>query len=116
MCESFVVQMTKTDHPMYHNLSIEDFAVLREFWDMFPKEILGLPPKRDINFTINLIPRSTLVSKEPYQMSIPKLTELRMQLKGLLDRKYSCPSVSPWGSLVLFLKKKDGTYRLCIDY
>jgi len=71
---------------MYHNLSIEDFAVLREFWDMFPKEILGLPPKRDINFTINLIPRFALVSKEPYQMSIPKLIELRMQLKELLDR------------------------------
>jgi hypothetical protein len=80
------------------------------------KEILGLPPKRDIDFYINLMPRATLVSKTPYRMSTPELKELQMQVEYLLKKGYICPSVSPWGAPVLFVKKKDGTLRLCIDF
>jgi hypothetical protein len=76
-------------------------------------EILGLQPKRDIDFPINLIPRKTDVSKDPYIMSIPELKELQMNLEKLLKKGYICPSVSPWGAPVLFVKNKDGTLRLC---
>ena len=83
---------------------------------MFPNEIPGLPPKRDIYFTIELVPGAALVSKEPYRMSTPEMLELKMQLQELLEKKYIRSSVSPWGAPILFVKKKDGTVTLCIDY
>ena len=83
---------------------------------MFPDEIPGLPPKRDIDFTIELVRGATPVSKAPYRMSALEMLELKMQLQELLEKKYIRPSVSPWGALVLFVKKKDGTLKLCIDY
>jgi hypothetical protein len=95
--------------------NIEYYAVLKEFGDVF-KEILGLRPKRDIDFSINLIPGEAPVSKTPYRMSTPELKELQMQLEELLKKGYICPSVSPWGAPVLFVKKKYGTLRLCIDF
>ena len=95
---------------------LEDFHVLQEFKHVFPDEILGLPPKRDIDFTIELMPGETPVSKIPSRMSSPEMLELNMQLQELLEKKYIRPSVSPWGEIVLFVKKKDGTLRLCIDY
>ena len=73
---------------------------------MFLDEILGLPPKRDIDFTIELVPRAAPVSKAPYGMSTPEMLELNMQLQELLEKKYIQPSVSPWGAPVLFVKKK----------
>jgi hypothetical protein len=76
----------------------------------------GLPPKRDIYFSIDLMPGAAPVSKTPYRMSMPELKELQMQLEELLKKGYICPSVSPWGAPVLFVKKKDGTLRLCIDF
>ena len=90
--------------------------MLQEFRDVFLNEIPGLPPKRDIDFTIELVPGTTPMSKAPYRMSTPKMLELKMQLQELLEKKYIQPSVSPWGAPVLFVKKKDGTLRLCIDY
>jgi hypothetical protein len=95
--------------------NIEDCAVLKEFEDVF-KEIPGFPPKRDIDFSINLMPGAAPVSKTPYRMSTPELKELQMQLEELLKKGYIHPSVSPWGAPVLFVKKKDGTLRLCIDF
>jgi hypothetical protein len=77
--------------------NIEDYAVLKEFEDVFEK-FPGLPPKRDIDFSINLMPGATPVSKAPYRMSIPKLKELQMQLEELLKKGYIHPSVSPWGA------------------
>ena len=90
--------------------------MLQEFRDVFPDEISGLPPKRDIDFTIELVPGVAPVSKAPYRMSTPEMLELKMQLQDLLEKKYIRSSVSPWGAPVLFVKKKDGTLRLCIDY
>ena len=95
---------------------LEDFHVLQEFRDVFPDEILGLSPKRDIDFTIELVLGEALVSKTPYRMSTPEMLALKMQLQDLLEKKYIRPSVSPWGEPVLFVKKKYGTLRLCIDY
>jgi hypothetical protein len=80
------------------------------------KEIPRLPPKRDIDFSINLMPGAALVSKTPYRMSTPKLKELQMQLEELLKKGYIRPSVSHWGAPELFVKKKNGTLRLCIDF
>ena len=95
---------------------LEDFQVLQEFRDFFPDEISGLPPKRDIDFTIELVPGATPMSKTPYIMSAPEMLELKMQLQELLEKKYIMLSVSLWGAPVLFVKKKDGTLWLCIDY
>jgi hypothetical protein len=95
--------------------SLEDFTVLQEFKDVF-QEIPGFPPKREIYFSIDLVPRATPVSKTPYRMSTPELKELQMQLEELLKKGYILPSVSPWGAPVLFVKKKDETLRLCIDF
>jgi hypothetical protein len=103
--------LEKEDNP-----KLEDFVVLREFRDMFMDEILELPPRRQIDFSIDLLPGSASISKAPYRMSLPKLTELKIQLQELFDKEYIRPSVSPFGAVVLFVKKKDGTLRLCIDY
>eukprot|EP00253_Pinus_taeda_P027426 PITA_27426 len=89
---------------------------VQEFADVFPEEIPGLPPRRNIDFTIELVPGAAPVSRAPYRMSVPELTELKIQLQELLDKDYIRPSVSPWGAPVLFVKKKDGTLRMCIYY
>jgi hypothetical protein len=94
---------------------IGDHAVLIEFEDIF-QEVPRLPPKRDINFSINLMPGAAPVSKDPYRMSTPELKELQLQLEEILKKGYIRPSMSPWGAPVLFVKKKDGTLRLCIDF
>jgi hypothetical protein len=95
--------------------SIEDHPILRDFEDVF-REILGLPPKRDIDFSIDLVPGIAPVSKTLYRMGIPKLKELQRQLEEILKKGYIRPSVSPWGAPIPFMKKKDGTLRLCIDF
>jgi hypothetical protein len=112
-CQIFVIHMEETPKDKVPNL--EDYAVLENFEDVF-REVLGLPPKRDIDLSIKLMPRAAPVSKTPYRMSTPKLKELQMQLEELLKKGYIRPSVSPWGALVLFVKKKDGTLILCIDF
>jgi hypothetical protein len=75
-----------------------------------------LPPRREIDFSIDLVPRATSVSKTPYRMSTLELKELQMQLEEFLKKGYIRPSVSPWGALVLFVRNKYGTLRLCIDF
>eukprot|EP00253_Pinus_taeda_P030851 PITA_30851 len=98
------------------SISLNSIPIIQEFTDVFPEEIPGLPPRRNIDFTIELIPGAAPVLRAPYRMSTPELTELKMQLQELLDKEYIRPSVSPWGAPVLFVKKKDGTLRMCIDY
>lgn len=93
-----------------------DVPVVRDFLDVFPEELPGSPPDREIEFVINLIPRTVSIFKTPYQMAPVELKELKVQLQELLDKGFIRPSFSPWGAPVLFVKKKDGTMRLCIDY
>ena len=95
---------------------MEDIPILREYFDVFPEEIPGLPPKRELDFTIELVPGVVPSSKSPYRKNILELNELKSQLKELIDKNYIRPSVSPWGAPFIFVKKKDGTLRLCIDY
>ena len=89
--------------------SLDQYPVLSEFKDVFSKELLGLPPERELDFTIELKPGAEPISKSPYRMTTPELCELQMQLKELLDLGIIRPSVSPWVEPVFFFKKKDGS-------
>ncbi|XP_047961408.1 uncharacterized protein LOC125206161 [Salvia hispanica] len=95
---------------------IEDTNIVREFQDVFPDILPGLPPDRQLKFTIDLEPGSAPISKAPYRMAPKELGELKIQLQELMDLGFIRPSVSPWGAPVLFVKKKDGSLRMCIDY
>ena len=96
--------------------SPEDVPVVREYIEVFPKELPGLPPQREICFEIELIPGTTPISKAPYRMAPAELKELQTQLHELLELGFIRPSHSPWGAPVLFVKKKDRSFRMCIDY
>ena len=90
--------------------------VVFEYVDVFPDEIPGLPPHRDVDFSIELHPGTLPISMTPHRMAPVELQELRIQLQELLDKGFIRPSTSPWGASVLVAKKKDKTLRLCIDY
>jgi hypothetical protein len=75
-----------------------------------------MPPDREIEFVIKLVPGTTPIFKIPYRMAANQLAELKEQLQELLDKGYICPSASPWGAPVIFVPKKDGTQRMCVDY
>jgi hypothetical protein len=112
-CQLYVTRVEEASRDVLSNL--EDHEVLKDFKDVF-QEVPGLPPRRDIDFSINLMPGATPVSRAPYRMSMLELKELQLQLEELLKKGYICPSVSPWGAPVLFVKKKDGTLRPSIDF
>ena len=95
---------------------LEDVPVVRDFLDVFPDDLPGLPPEREIDFPIDLVPGTAPISLPPYRMAPAELKELKAQLQELVDGRFIRPSISPWGAPVLFVKKKDGTWRLCIDY
>ncbi|GJV41483.1 putative reverse transcriptase domain-containing protein [Tanacetum coccineum] len=103
-------------HILVESPNIENLFVVREFADVFPDELPGLPPAREIEFGIELIPGAEPISKAPYRMAPVELKELKEQLQEMLENGFIRPSVSPWGAPVLFVKKKDGSMRLCIDY
>jgi hypothetical protein len=96
--------------------SLEYHPILREYKYGFPEEVPGLPPRRDIHFSIELVLGSVLVSTTPYRMSTLEMVEFKLHLKNMLEKFYIRPSVSPWGVPTLFVKNKDGTLRLCIEY
>ncbi|KAG8500940.1 hypothetical protein CXB51_002866 [Gossypium anomalum] len=96
--------------------TVETIRIVREFRDVFPEELPGLPPNREVEFGIDLLLGTAPVSIAPFRMAPKELVELKAQIQELLDRGFIRPSVSPWGAPVLFVKKKDGTMRMCIDY
>ncbi|KAD4981942.1 hypothetical protein E3N88_18613 [Mikania micrantha] len=95
---------------------IRDVPIVRDYPEVFPEDLNGLPPTRQVEFHIDLIPGATPVAKAPYRLAPPEMQELYNQLQELLDKGFIRPSFSPWGAPVLFVKKKDGTFRMCIDY
>ncbi|KAA3456995.1 DNA/RNA polymerases superfamily protein [Gossypium australe] len=97
-------------------LKIESVLVVCEYPNVFPEELPGLPPVREVEFGIELISGTTPVSVAPYRMAPLELKELKVQLQELKDKGFAGPSYSPWGTPILFVKKKDGSMRLCIDY
>ena len=90
--------------------------VVCEYSDVFPEDLVGLPPHREIEFSIDLVPGTAPISMAPYHFAPAELVEFKVQLQELLDKGFVRPSVSPWGAPALFAKKKDGALRLCIDY
>jgi hypothetical protein len=97
-------------------LPVERIPVVCDYPDVFPDELQGMPPDRDIEFAIELQPGTAPTSKRPYRMPPAELAELKKQLQELLDKGFIRPSTSPWGCPALFVKKKDESLRLCVDY
>jgi hypothetical protein len=95
---------------------VEKIPVVCEYPDVFPDELPGMPPDRDIEFAIELQPGTAPISKRPYRMPTIELAKLKKQLQELLDKGFIRPSTSPWGCPALFVKKKDESLRLCVDY
>ncbi|KAJ0481098.1 putative nucleotidyltransferase, Ribonuclease H [Helianthus annuus] len=95
---------------------IEDIPVVREYPEVFPEDLPGLPPQRQVEFRIDLVPGAAPVAKAPYRLAPSEMQELSTQLQELLDKGFIRPSFSPWGAPVLFVKKKDGSFRMCINY
>nr|GFB11665.1 putative reverse transcriptase domain-containing protein [Tanacetum cinerariifolium] len=98
------------------NKRLEDVPIVRNFPEVFLEDLSGLPPTRPVEFQIDLVPGAVLVARAPYRLAPFEMKELAEQLKELSDKGFIRPSSSPWGAPVLFIKKKDGSFRMCIDY
>ncbi|GKD11404.1 putative reverse transcriptase domain-containing protein [Tanacetum coccineum] len=105
------LKTVKEDEP-----KLGDISVVRDFKDVFPEDLAGLPPQRQVKFRIDLVPGATLISKSPYRLAPSAMQDLSWQLQELQDKGFIRPSHYPWGAPVLFVKKKDGSLRMCIDY
>ncbi|GJZ22135.1 putative reverse transcriptase domain-containing protein [Tanacetum coccineum] len=112
-CQVFMIQVVekKADEKR-----LKDIPVVKEFPDVFPEDLPGIPPVRQVEFQIDLIPRAAPIARTPYRLAPSEMQELSNQLQELTDRGFIRPSTSPWGAPVLFVKKKDGSFRMCIDY
>jgi hypothetical protein len=95
---------------------IRDIPVVCEFLDVFPEDLPGLPPERDVEFVIELKPGMAPISRRSYRMPLNELAELKTQLQDLLEKGFIRPSSSLWGCPTIFVKKKDQTLRMCVDY
>nr|AAX95920.1 retrotransposon protein, putative, Ty3-gypsy sub-class [Oryza sativa Japonica Group]AAX96166.1 retrotransposon protein, putative, Ty3-gypsy sub-class [Oryza sativa Japonica Group]ABA93425.1 retrotransposon protein, putative, Ty3-gypsy subclass [Oryza sativa Japonica Group] len=99
-----------------NQITLEEIPIVREYPDVFPDDLPGMPPKRDIEFRIDLVPGTTPIHKRPYRMAANELAEVKRQVDDLLQKGYIRPSSSPWGAPVIFVEKKDHTQRMCVDY
>ena len=95
---------------------LEDVPVVQDFSDVFLEELPGVPPDRDVEFVIDLVRGTVPISRRPYEMAPLELAELKIQLDESLKKGFIHPSSSPWACPVLFVKKKDGTDRMVVDY
>ncbi|GJY46011.1 putative reverse transcriptase domain-containing protein [Tanacetum coccineum] len=95
---------------------LEDVPIVQDFPEVFPEDLPGLPLTRQVEFQIDLVPGAAPVARAPYRLAPSEMKELSEQLKELSDKGFIRPSSSPWGAPVLFVKKKDGSFRMCIDY
>ena len=112
-CQGYLAYVVETGK---EGTLVDEIPVVREFPDVFLDDIAGLPPEREVEFTIDLIPGNEPISIPPYRMAPAELRELKAQLEELLSKGLIRPNISPWGSPILFVKKKDGSLQLCIDY
>nr|GEX30727.1 putative reverse transcriptase domain-containing protein [Tanacetum cinerariifolium] len=95
---------------------LEDILIVQDFFEVFLEDFSGIPPTRQLEFQIDLVPGAAPVARVPYRLAPSEMKELLNQLKELADKGFIRPSSSPWGAPVLFVKKKDGSFRMCIDY
>ncbi|GJV86010.1 putative reverse transcriptase domain-containing protein [Tanacetum coccineum] len=112
-CHLFLAHVTKKKSK---EKRMEDVPVIHDFPEVFPKELPGLLPPRQVEFQIDLVPGAAPVARAPYRLAPSEMKELSIQLQELLEKGFIRPSSSPWGAPVLFVKKKDGSFRMCIDY
>ena len=112
-CEAFLALVRDSKRGQ---IELENILFSKDFSDVFPEELPSIPPKREVDLSIEILPGTSPTSRAPYKMAQTELKELKIQLQELLDKGFIRPSVSPWGAHVLFVKKKDDTLRMCIDY
>jgi hypothetical protein len=115
----FIAALSPTRKEIVNSMKgkvLEDIKVVDEYPDVFPDDLPGMPPDRDIEFNIKLLPGTAPISKRPYRMDVKDLAELKKQIEELLSKGFICPSSSPWGAPTLFVDKKDGSRRMCVDY
>ncbi|GKB90642.1 putative reverse transcriptase domain-containing protein [Tanacetum coccineum] len=116
-CQIFLAQISaKKEEDKSEGKQLEDVPIVRDFPEVFPEDLPGLPPVRPVEFQIDLIPGAAPVARAPYRLAPSKMKELSEQLQELSDKGFIRPSSSPWGAPVLFVKKKDGSFRMCVDY
>ncbi|GJV26106.1 putative reverse transcriptase domain-containing protein [Tanacetum coccineum] len=116
-CQVFLAQISaKKEEDKSEGKQIKDVPIVRDFSEVFPEDLPGLPPARPVEFQIDLIPGAAPVARAPYRLAPSEMKELSEQLQELSDKGFIRPSSSPWGAPVLFVKKKDGSFRMCIDY
>ncbi|GKC16715.1 putative reverse transcriptase domain-containing protein, partial [Tanacetum coccineum] len=116
-CQIFLAQISaKKEEDKSEGKQLKDVPIVRDFPEVFPEDLPGLPPTRPVEFHIDLIPGAAPVARAPYRLAPSKMKELSEQLQELSDKGFIRPSSSPWGAPVLFVKKKDGSFRMCIDY
>nr|GFC46815.1 putative reverse transcriptase domain-containing protein [Tanacetum cinerariifolium] len=104
------------DEKLIREKRLDDVPIVQDFPEVFLEDLPGVPPTRQVEFQIDLIPGATHVTRAPYRLASSEMKELSDQLEKLSDKGFIRPSSSPWGALVLFVKKKDGSFRMCIDY
>ncbi|GJY35286.1 hypothetical protein Tco_0420664 [Tanacetum coccineum] len=113
----FLAQVTKKEtEDKSEEKRLEDVQTIRDFSKVFPEDLPGLPPTPQVEFQIDLVPSAAPVARAPYRLAPTKLQELSTQLQELSDKGFIRPSSLPWGAPVLFVKKKDESFRMCIDY
>ncbi|GJU29230.1 putative reverse transcriptase domain-containing protein [Tanacetum coccineum] len=116
-CQIFLAQISaKKEEDKSEGKQLKDVPIVRDFPEVFPEDLPGLPPARPVEFQIDLIPGAAPVARAPYRLAPSEMKELSEQLQELSDKGFIRPSSSPWGALILFVKKKDGPFRMCIDY
>ena len=112
-CETFLALTLDSKRGQIY---LERIPVVREFPNVFLEELPGIPLEREVDLSIEIVPRTVPMFRAPYRMAPMELKELKSRLQELLDKGFIRPSVSPWGAPILFVKKKDGMLRMCIDY
>ncbi|GJZ46608.1 putative reverse transcriptase domain-containing protein [Tanacetum coccineum] len=116
-CDVFLAHITtKEAEDKSEEKRLEDVPIVRDFPEVFPEDLSGIPPTRQVEFQIDLVPGAAPVARAPYRLAPSEMKELAEQLQELSDKGFLRPSSSPWGAPVLFVKKKDGSFRMCIDY
>ncbi|GJY30194.1 putative reverse transcriptase domain-containing protein [Tanacetum coccineum] len=116
-CQVFLAHISaKKEEDKSEGKQIKDVPIVPYFLEVFPEDLPGLPPARPVEFQIGLIPGAAPVARAPYRLVTSEMKELSEQLQEISDKGFIRPSSSPWGSPVLFVKKKDGSFRMCIDY
>ncbi|GKE05979.1 putative reverse transcriptase domain-containing protein, partial [Tanacetum coccineum] len=116
-CQIFLAQISaKKEEDKSEGKQLKDVSIIRYFPKVFSEDLSGLPPAPPVEFQIDLIPGATPVARALYRLAPSEMKELSEQLQELSDKGFIRPSSSPWGAPVLFVKKKDGSFRMCIDY